>query len=103
MSFQKRVTKQEKIDIDLKGEAILSEFAAKLTQGVAANDESNLTLVQKHFTWTKTFMNNSKLAYLNMVKGYVSDYKTKTALNSSCEGLAEYVNESALFFMGRIK
>lgn len=102
MSFKKKVSKDEKDRIDEAGLVILKEFANNMKHGVAPKDRMNLPLVQKHFNWTKTFMGNSKLTYIQMVKGYSSNPSALKALNSIENGLPDYVKQTAMFHISEV-
>jgi hypothetical protein len=102
MSFLKKVTKSQKNELDVAGELILKEFANNMKHGVDPKDKLNLVVVQKHFNWAKSFMNNSKLTYMHLVKGYTADPKNFRVVSKYGEGLPEYIKASALFHISEI-
>jgi hypothetical protein len=103
MSFlKKKVSKADQDRIDEAGLVILKDFANNMKHGVEPKDKMNLVLVQKHFNWTKTFLGNSKLTYVQMVKGYENNPSSLKALNSIEDGLPDYVKRAAMFHISEV-
>jgi hypothetical protein len=88
--FQNIYTKDEEQKFTQVFGELTSEFAAKMTEGVQAGDESVQALVKRHFEFCSQFWTPTKEAYKSLAMSYVLPSPYRDSYEEVAEGLGKY-------------
>ena len=88
--YQNNYSKEEEQKFTQIFGELTSEFAAKMTEGVHASDESVQELVKKHYDFILQFWTPNKEAYKSLAMTYILPSPYRDSYEEVAQGLGKY-------------